>query len=149
MGTIASQITSLKIVHSTVYWGVDQTKHQSSASLAFVWGIHRWPVNSPHKGVSNAEMFPFWWRHHGVYAEVSSAPVTSTCKRFKTYRQGNSDQWYSRQYFLWYIPIWGPWPLKSSKHGSQQLLNFIWKTALPLADELPCFNFMLVIGCIK
>ena len=39
--------------------------HQSSASLAFVIRIHRWPVNSPHKGpASNAEMFPFWWRHH-------------------------------------------------------------------------------------
>ena len=29
---------------------VDQRKHQSSASLAFVRGIHRWPVNSTHKG---------------------------------------------------------------------------------------------------
>ena len=42
MGTIASQITSLTIVYSTVYSGADQRKHQSSASLAFVWGIHRW-----------------------------------------------------------------------------------------------------------
>ena len=30
--------------------GADQTKHQSSALLAFVRGIHRWPVDSPHKG---------------------------------------------------------------------------------------------------
>ena len=49
MGTMAYQITSLNIVYSTVYSGVDQRKHQSSASLAFVWGIHRGPVNSPHK----------------------------------------------------------------------------------------------------
>ena len=48
MGAIASQITSLTIVYSTVYSGVDQSKHQGSASLAFVWGIHRGPVNSPH-----------------------------------------------------------------------------------------------------
>ena len=41
MGTIASQITSLTIVYSTVYSGADQRKHQSSASLAFVRGIHR------------------------------------------------------------------------------------------------------------
>ena len=41
MSAIASQITSLKIVYSTVYSGADQRKHQSSASLAFVWGIHR------------------------------------------------------------------------------------------------------------
>ena len=41
MGTIASQITSLTIVYSTVYSDADHRKHQSSASLAFVWGIHR------------------------------------------------------------------------------------------------------------
>ena len=40
---MASQITSLTIVYSTVSSGADQGKHQSSASLAFVWGIHRWP----------------------------------------------------------------------------------------------------------
>ena len=41
MGAIASQITSLTIVYSTVYSGADQSKHQNSASLAFVWGIDR------------------------------------------------------------------------------------------------------------
>ena len=41
MGTMASQITSLTIVYSTVHSGVDQTKSQSSSSLAFVWGIPR------------------------------------------------------------------------------------------------------------
>ena len=49
MRTMASQITSLTIVYSAVYSGADQRKHQSSASLAFVRGIHQWPVNSPHK----------------------------------------------------------------------------------------------------
>ena len=49
MGAMASQITSLTIVYLTVYLGPDERKQQSSASLAFVWGIHRWPVNSPHK----------------------------------------------------------------------------------------------------
>ena len=39
--------------------GVDQRKHQSSASLAFVWGIHRGPVTSPHKGPVTQKMFPF------------------------------------------------------------------------------------------
>ena len=59
MGEIASQITSLDIVYSTVYSGADQSKHQSSASLAFVWGIHRGPVNSPHKWPATRKMFPF------------------------------------------------------------------------------------------
>ena len=47
---MAFWITSLAIVYSTVHLGADQRKHQSPASLAFVRGIHRWPVNSPHKG---------------------------------------------------------------------------------------------------
>ena len=41
MGAIASQITSLTIVYSIVYSDADQRKHQSSAPLAFVRGIHR------------------------------------------------------------------------------------------------------------
>ena len=59
MGAIASQITSLASVYSTVELGDDQRKHQSSASLAFVRGIHRRPVNSPHKGPVTREKFPF------------------------------------------------------------------------------------------
>ena len=59
MSAIASQITSLTIVYSTVYSGADQSKHQSSASLAFVWGIHRGPVNSPHKWTVTRKMVPF------------------------------------------------------------------------------------------
>ena len=59
MTAMASQITSLTIVYSIVYSGTDQRKHQSSASLAFVRGIHRGPVNSPHKGPVTRKMFPF------------------------------------------------------------------------------------------
>ena len=61
MVAIASLITSLMIVYSTVYSDADQRKHQSSVSLAFVWGIHRdrGPVNSPHKWPVTRKMFPF------------------------------------------------------------------------------------------
>ena len=59
MGPIASQITSLTIVYSTVYSDPDQRKHQSSESLAFVRGINRGPVNSPHKWPVTQKMFPF------------------------------------------------------------------------------------------
>ena len=58
MGPIASQITSLTIVYSIVYSDADQRKHQSSASLVFVRGIHRWPVNFPHKWPVTRKMFP-------------------------------------------------------------------------------------------
>ena len=49
MSLMAYQITSLTIVYSPSYSSVNQRKHQSSALLAFVRGIHRGPVNSPHK----------------------------------------------------------------------------------------------------
>ena len=49
MGKMASQIASLTIVYSTVYLSADLRKYQSSAPLAFAQGIHRGPVNSPHK----------------------------------------------------------------------------------------------------
>ena len=59
MGTMASQITSLTIVYSTIYWGADQRKHQSSPSLVFVRRIHRWPMNFPNKWPVTRKMFPF------------------------------------------------------------------------------------------
>ena len=59
MGTMASQITSPIIVQSTVYSDAEQRKHQSSALLAFVRGIHRGPVNSPHNWPVMRKMFPF------------------------------------------------------------------------------------------
>ena len=59
MGAMASQITSLTIVYSTAYSGADQRKYQSFASLAFVRGIHRSPVNSSHKWPVTQKIFPF------------------------------------------------------------------------------------------
>ena len=62
MGVMASQMTSLTIVDSTVYSGTYQGNHQRSASLAFVWVIHR----LPHKRSVTRKMLPFddvimWW----------------------------------------------------------------------------------------
>ena len=72
MSAMASQITGLTIVYSTVYSGANERKHQSFASLPFVRGIHPWPVNSPHKGPVTRKKFPFddviifhlFLRHH-------------------------------------------------------------------------------------
>ena len=60
MGAIASQITSLMIVYSTVYSDADQRKHQSSASLAFVTG------EFPAQMVSDAENVSIWWRQKQI-----------------------------------------------------------------------------------
>ena len=58
MSTMASQIISISIVYSNVYSDADQRKRQSSAPLAFVRGIHRGPVNSPHKWPVTRKMYP-------------------------------------------------------------------------------------------
>ena len=58
MGAMTSQITNLRSVCLTGYSGADK-KNQNSASLPFVWEIHRCPVNFPHKGPVTRKMFPF------------------------------------------------------------------------------------------
>ena len=59
MSWMASQISSVSIVCSTVCSGADQRKHQSSASLVFVKVIHWWPVDSLHKRPVTRKMLPF------------------------------------------------------------------------------------------
>ena len=59
MSMMSSQITGISIVCSTVGSDADQRNHQSSASLAFVRGLHRWPMNSPHKGPVTRKMYSF------------------------------------------------------------------------------------------
>ena len=65
---MASQITAVSSVCSTVCSGADQRKHQSSAPLAFVRGIHRWPVTCVFvsERSSNAENVFIWYRDHGL-----------------------------------------------------------------------------------
>ena len=61
MGAMASQIISFTSVYSYIFSGADQSKHQSSASLAFVSGTGEFPAQM----ASNAENVSIWWRHHG------------------------------------------------------------------------------------
>ena len=69
MNALAALINGVPIVYTTVCSGADDRKHQSSASLAFVWGIHWWPVNSSHKRWVTQKRFlsdnviMAWWRH--------------------------------------------------------------------------------------
>ena len=65
MSGMASQITGVLIVYSTVCSGADQRKHQISASLAILREIHRWAVEPPHKGPVTRKRF-IWWRHHAA-----------------------------------------------------------------------------------
>ena len=83
MTMLASQITSLTVVYSIVYSDVNQRKHQSSASLAFVREIHRGTVNFPHKWPVTRKMFPF-----------DDVIMTNTYDHGKTY---NAYPWFWTQ----------------------------------------------------
>ena len=87
MDAIASQITSLTIVYSIVYSDADQIKHQSSASLAFVRGIHRGPVNSPHKWPVTRKMFPF----DDVIMKWRAFCLSSDTQKFICYIEGRNS----------------------------------------------------------
>ena len=116
-----SQITNLTTVYSIVYSDVDQRKHQSSASLAFVRGIHRGPVNSPHKWPVTRKVFPFddgihviawtYCRHycHFVIA-IRGWPVDSPHKGTVTQRLTfYLLAWtnYITNLFQWFETSWG------------------------------------------
>ena len=89
MSAMMYQITSLMIVYSSVYSGTDQRKHQNSASLVFVRGIHRWPVSSPHIGPVTRKMVPlddvivdvFTQIHHNPYCHMKYVSVKSPLAR--------------------------------------------------------------------
>ena len=60
ISAMASHITGFSIlICFTVCSGIGQRKHQSPKSLAFVRGMHRWAVDSPHKGPVTRQKIPF------------------------------------------------------------------------------------------
>ena len=115
MSAMASQITRLTSVYSTVY--SYQRKQQSFASLAFVGGIRWWPANSPHKGPVTRKMFPlddvikspgelqFQQRMKGNVKEVFGIAMTA---RFMGLTWGPHGADRTQAY-----PILAPWNLLS------------------------------------
>ena len=108
MGTIASQITSLTIVHSTVYLDSDQRKHQSSASLAFVRWIHRWPVNSPHKWPVTQKCFHLMTSSWFVNFQCVFTVPKTTCQLKRIFRGCHHVHplWCA----IWWWPDSSQWP---------------------------------------
>ena len=106
MSTMTSQITSLTIVCSTVYADADQRKLQSSASPAFVWVTHRWPVNSPQKGPVTQKMFSYddvimWCFESSCLSASDVTLMEANCEARNQLRSCNKQQnrWVMGRYF--------------------------------------------------
>ena len=120
MGPTASHITSLTIVFSTVYSDAGQRKHQSSASLAFVWGIHRGPVNSPHKWPVTRKMFPF----DDVIVGIHRWPVDSPHKRLEIKKNEEIICWLKKR--CWSVSqLLIPWCYSTSPSASPVLNYYV------------------------
>ena len=131
MGTMASQITSLTIVYSTPYSGADQRKHQSFASLAFVLGIHRGPVNSPQM-VSNAENVSIWWHHHVIQDTLpwSWTRFHTLTKMIQNLR--NDTEWPTGvNYSMWSRVCINKYSASSSIDFGLHKLSFVVHESLP------------------
>ena len=72
MSAMASQNTSVSIVCSTVCSGADRRNHQSSAPMAFVRVLHRWPVDSSHKRPGMRNLSATEWQQMWIYFYISS-----------------------------------------------------------------------------
>ena len=64
-------------------------KHQSSASLAFVRGIRRWPVNSPHKRPVTRKMFSI---DDVIMESLITGPCTKAGSKMKGSRSRVADK---------------------------------------------------------
>ena len=125
MDTMASQITSLMIVYSTIHSDADQRKHHCPASLAFVWGIHRWQMNSPHKWPVTQKMIPF-----DVYSHILiflKTEIVHHGRQYPCYISWIHVLWLMRTWLgmdLGYqhgIDLVLPWYSGFNTRGSQQL----------------------------
>ena len=150
MGTMASQITSLTIVYSTVYSGADQRKHQRSASLALVRGFHQWPGNSPHKGPVTRKMFPFddviifdpcIWERVVLSVPIQQPPTTALVPvKFPEMQRGKLQVsskhketqtramsiYISWGFILYKITLFGSWPVSADIFGWTYLYLYLY-----------------------
>ena len=113
MDTMASQFTSLTNSLLNHLFSADQSKHQRSVSLGFVRGIHRWPVDSPHKLRVTRKLFPFdevivW----NALVFINDGNKARDCfnryakgERWELFRKGCNywDYWFEFQYPTQYI----------------------------------------------
>ena len=83
MSAMASEITGVSVVYSTVFSDAEKRKHQSSALLAFCAGNSPGTGEFPAQKASNAEIVFIWWRHHVVRQRIELSLPVSISSRFR------------------------------------------------------------------
>ena len=152
MGAIASQSTILATVFSTVYSDADQRKHQSSASLAFVRGIHRQrPVNPPHKWPVTRKWFHLmtsswlvnyfcWYRWQCIMNSEDTRICTLDKNPWNKYTYfvcvvHKSDTRYLNKIFVLDISISCPWCYFPIVGVSGSVESLAWRHLLVMASH--------------
>ena len=129
----------VSIVCSNVHSGADKRKHQSSASLAFVRGIHRWLVDSLHKGFVTLIFFHLW-RHHEyddckVYVWCSISP----CIFVIIVPYQKVALYWTVLYIAWM------WAIKAI--SLVPLFSQLWKHWLPIEYHVYIWHVSLQVSC--
>ena len=133
---MTSQITSLAIVYSTVYSSMDQRKHQSSAPLAFVRGIHHFTALLNSKlitNISNTDMLRIY-KDVAIVRWLKASPGASNWKL---------------QYFRSTMPKQSvvqtmDWPAKFEPLPIVTAVTHIWSARNSATKHCPSFNIMLM-----
>ena len=131
ISAMASQITGVSIVFLAVCSGADQRKHQRghqrSTSPTFVRGIHRWPVDSPHKWPVTRKKFPFddvimFRVNVALISPADSTPKGPGMRNLGYFRPAWTNCW-----CRWFKTHWGrdKWPPFSRRHFQMHFLE--WK----------------------
>ena len=135
MTTIASEITSLVVVYSAVYSDADQRKHQSSASLGFVWGIHRDRWIPRTKGQLRGKCL-----HLMTSSCLGNYWRVITCLRYRLQQsdsgwQGTSRKWIIDELSKWVLQYTKQWRLENQSRLFEGSPLLTWITFNPSMDK--------------
>ena len=146
MSAMVSQITGVSIDCLINYSGADQRKYKSSASLAFVRGIHQWPVNFPHSGPVTRKMISF--------DDVIMCLLckTSDCD---SWRRTQNIEWYMTSHewqYFWSQVGWFPNYFTNDTETYQQITSWLTRKSFYFAASYFCLItdiFLMSQGCIQ
>ena len=148
MSAMSYLITSLTIVYSTVYSGADQRRHQNSASLAFVRGIHRSLVTPPphtHTHTPHPPKPPHPHPPHPPHpTPTHKGPVTR--KRFPF---DDVIMWTDRPTSSWWLQIcWCQ--ANSNNHADSSIISctHVGNNAGKMSAGRQTFNFLIAGGLV-